>query len=82
MPEETPRPPHRRTIRWVLFALLPLALIGGAYRYVTGGQVISMDDAYIDAETVGISTDVSQRSLIIICAARVLCRSIWPSPGQ
>jgi membrane fusion protein (multidrug efflux system) len=42
-----------------MFALLPLALIGGAYRYVTGGQVMSTDDAYVNAETVGISTDVS-----------------------
>jgi membrane fusion protein (multidrug efflux system) len=42
-----------------MFALLPLALIGGAYWYVTGGQVMSTDDAYVNAETVGISTDVS-----------------------
>ena len=46
-------------MRWALFALLPLALIGGAYWYVTGGQVMSTDDAYVNAETVGISTDVS-----------------------
>jgi membrane fusion protein (multidrug efflux system) len=42
-----------------MFALLPLALIGRAYRYVTGGQVMSTDDAYVNAETVGISTDIS-----------------------
>jgi membrane fusion protein (multidrug efflux system) len=41
------------------FALLPLALIGGAYWYVTGGQVMSTDDAYVEADKVGISTDVS-----------------------
>jgi membrane fusion protein (multidrug efflux system) len=46
-------------MRWAMLALLPLALIGGAYRYVTGGQVMSTDDAYVNAETVGISTDVS-----------------------
>jgi membrane fusion protein (multidrug efflux system) len=39
--------------------LLPLALIGGGYWYVTGGQVMSVDDAYVDADMVGISTDVS-----------------------
>jgi membrane fusion protein (multidrug efflux system) len=39
--------------------LLPLALIGGGYRYVTGGQVMSTDDAYVEADKVGISTDVS-----------------------
>jgi membrane fusion protein (multidrug efflux system) len=59
VPQKAPRRPHRRSIRWAMFALLPLALIGGAYRYVTGGQVMSTDDAYVNAETVGISTDVS-----------------------
>jgi membrane fusion protein, multidrug efflux system len=59
VPEKAPPPPRRRLMRWAMFALLPLALIGGAYRYVTGGQVMSTDDAYVDAETVGISTDVS-----------------------
>ena len=58
-PEKASRPPHRWSMRRALFALLPLALIGGAYWYVTGGQVMSTDDAYVNAETVGISTDVS-----------------------
>jgi membrane fusion protein (multidrug efflux system) len=42
-----------------LFALLPLALLAGGYWYVTGGQVMSTDDAYVEADTVGVSTDVS-----------------------
>jgi membrane fusion protein (multidrug efflux system) len=42
-----------------LFALLPLVLIGCGYWYVTGGQVMSTDDAYVEADKVGISTDVS-----------------------
>ncbi len=50
---------RRDRIRWVLFALLPLALIIGGYWYVTGGQVMSTDDAYVNAQKVGISTDVS-----------------------
>lgn len=50
---------RRQRIRWVLFALLPLALIIGGYWYFTGGQVMSTDDAYVNAEKVGISTDVS-----------------------
>jgi membrane fusion protein (multidrug efflux system) len=58
VPEKMPRSPHRR-LRWALFALPPLVLIGGAYWYVTGGQVMSTDDAYVNAETVGISSDVS-----------------------
>jgi len=49
----------RRRLRFVLFALLPLALIIGLYWYVTGGRVMSTDDAYVNAEKVGISTDVS-----------------------
>jgi membrane fusion protein (multidrug efflux system) len=39
--------------------LLPLALIGGGYWYVTGGQVMSTDDAYVEADKVAISTDVA-----------------------
>jgi membrane fusion protein, multidrug efflux system len=58
-PAKTPQSPARRRVRWALFALLPLALIAGGYRYVTGGQVMSMDDAYVEADKVGISTDVS-----------------------
>ncbi|HVJ44026.1 MAG TPA: HlyD family secretion protein [Dongiaceae bacterium] len=67
---ETPPPPllsskatrgrrGRRMIRYALFALLPVALIGGGYLYFTGGQVLSTDNAYVEADTVGISTDVS-----------------------
>jgi len=59
-PAEVKEPWSRRNwVRWGLFALLPLALIVGCYWYVTGGQVMSTDDAYVEAETVGISTDVS-----------------------
>ena len=50
---------RRRTMRWGLFGLLPVALIAGAYWYVTGGRIMSTDNAYVNAETVGISTDVA-----------------------
>jgi multidrug efflux pump subunit AcrA (membrane-fusion protein) len=53
--EKSPRPGIRRT----LFALLPFALIGGGYWYVTGGRVMSTDDAYVEANKVGLSTEVS-----------------------
>jgi membrane fusion protein (multidrug efflux system) len=49
----------RRWVRPALFMLLPLALIGGGYVYVTGGQTVSMEDAYVEADKVGVSTDVS-----------------------
>jgi membrane fusion protein, multidrug efflux system len=46
-------------VRPALFLLLPVALIAGGYMYVTGGQVSSMDDASVEADKVGVSTDVS-----------------------
>jgi membrane fusion protein (multidrug efflux system) len=58
-PEKASCSPRRRWMRWALFALLPLALIAGTYWYVSGGQVTSTDDAYVEADKVGISTDVS-----------------------
>jgi membrane fusion protein (multidrug efflux system) len=58
-PPGTSPPAPRRWVRRVLFILLPFALIGGGYRYITGGQVMSTDDAYVEADKVGISTDVS-----------------------
>jgi membrane fusion protein, multidrug efflux system len=56
--EKAARSPRRPWTRWALFALPPLALIVGCYWYVTGGRVMSTDDAYVEADTVGISTDV------------------------
>ena len=50
--------PKKPLPRRLTFALLPLALIIGAYWYITGGRVVSMDDAYVEADKVGISTDV------------------------
>jgi membrane fusion protein (multidrug efflux system) len=58
-PKKTPQSQARRRARWALFALLPLALIAGGYWYVAGGQAMSMDDAYVEADKVGLSTDVS-----------------------
>eukprot|EP01037_Dinobryon_pediforme_P021739 gene21739-22695_t len=46
-------------VRPLLFALLPLALVGGGYAYVTGGQTMSTDNAYVQADTIGVSTDVA-----------------------
>jgi membrane fusion protein (multidrug efflux system) len=57
--EKAPKSPRRPWLRWALFALLPLALIAGGYGYVTGGQVMSTDNAYVEADKVGVSTDVS-----------------------
>jgi membrane fusion protein (multidrug efflux system) len=56
---EKERSPHRPWTRWGLFVVLPLALIVTGYWYVAGGKVMSTDDAYVEADTVGISTDVA-----------------------
>src|SRR5690606_19611598 len=49
---------RRSRARPLLFALLPVALVVGGYYYVTGGQVMSTDNAYVQADMVGIATDV------------------------
>ncbi|AGB42924.1 multidrug resistance efflux pump [Mesorhizobium australicum WSM2073] len=54
-----PAKPKRSLTRPVLFALLPVALVVGGYYYVTGGQLMTTDNAYIQAQSLGVSTDVS-----------------------
>ncbi|MGO4567933.1 HlyD family secretion protein [Rhizobium sp. 2YAF20] len=56
-----PVKPHKRRspTRPILFALLPVALVVGGYYYVTGGQIMSTDNAYIQADMDGVTTDVS-----------------------
>lgn len=49
----------RKRRRRLMFVLLPVALIVGGYVYVTGGTVMSTDNAYVQADMVGVSTDVS-----------------------
>jgi membrane fusion protein, multidrug efflux system len=64
-PSPTPAPAHpapsatSRRLRVVLFLLLPLVLIIAWILYATGGGTMSTDDAYVEANTVGVSTDVS-----------------------
>jgi membrane fusion protein (multidrug efflux system) len=57
-PEE-PRSSRRCRLRWTLFLLLPIVLMVGVYFYFEGGAYTSTDDAYIEADKVGLSTDVS-----------------------
>jgi membrane fusion protein, multidrug efflux system len=63
------REPARRTLlqrlRWPLMLLAPLAILVGAYFYVTGGRYQSTDDAYTQAATVSISANVAGRVLEI-----------------
>jgi membrane fusion protein, multidrug efflux system len=57
--EKARRLTRRDWRRWGLFTLLPLALLVGLYWYVKGGQIMSTDDAYVEADKVGVATDVS-----------------------
>ncbi len=55
-----PVPKRKRSLlRPILFAALPVALVVGGYEYVTGGQIMSTDNAYVAAQSLGVSTDVS-----------------------
>lgn len=45
--------------RTVLFALLPVALILGGYFYVTGGATMTTENAYVQADMVGVANDIS-----------------------
>jgi membrane fusion protein (multidrug efflux system) len=56
---ESGQSPRRQRIRLAVFLLLPLALVAGGYVYATGGRTMMSDDAYVEADKVGISTDVS-----------------------
>lgn len=57
--QQKSQPDRQRRIRLALFALLPVAFLIGGYWYITGGQIVSIDDAYVEADKVGVSTDVS-----------------------
>jgi membrane fusion protein (multidrug efflux system) len=57
---DTPRESLRRPwVRRMLLLLLPLALIAGGAWYVVGGRVMYTDNAYVNADKVGISTDIA-----------------------
>jgi membrane fusion protein (multidrug efflux system) len=51
--------PKKSLRRPLMFALLPVALLAGGYFYVTGGAAMSTDNAYVQADMVGLSTDVA-----------------------
>lgn len=54
-----PRSLRQKRLRAAFFLLLPIVLIGAVIWYIRGGSVVSTDDAYVNAERVGVSTDVS-----------------------
>jgi membrane fusion protein (multidrug efflux system) len=54
-----PAEPTRQRWRTGLFVLAPVAVVACAAWYVLGGQTVSTDNAYIQADRVGVSTDVA-----------------------
>src|SRR5690349_20956388 len=54
-------PEKHRTFpkRQVPFALLPVVLVIGAWAYVTGGATMTTDNAYVQADMVGVANDVA-----------------------
>jgi membrane fusion protein, multidrug efflux system len=54
-----PRSPRQQRMRGALLLVLPIVLVGAVFWYVYGGRIMSTDDAYVNAEKVGVSTDVS-----------------------
>ena len=52
-------------LRWPLMLLAPIALLIAAYFYFSGGRYQSTDDAYTQAATVSISSNVAGRVLEI-----------------
>ena len=50
----------RKRLRMILLVVLPLlALLGGGYFYLSGGRYIDTDNAYVGAQKVLITPDVS-----------------------
>lgn len=71
----------KRRRRLLLFALLPLSVACGAFFYVTGGRVMSTDNAYVQADAVGVSTTVpglvvavAVKNNDVVKAGDVLCK--------
>ncbi len=53
---------NARLLRLALMFALPLAIaIAGGWWYLTSGRYVSTDDAYVQADTVAVSSDVSGR---------------------
>src|SRR6202789_1293273 len=63
MNTENPAPKTRlQRLRWPLMVLAPIVVIAAAaYFYITGGRYQSTDDAYTQAATVSISSNIAGR---------------------
>ena len=51
---------RKKLLRWALMAGGVLAVVvGGGFYWLTGGRWIDTDDAYVQADSMTVSTDVS-----------------------
>jgi membrane fusion protein, multidrug efflux system len=58
--EAKPARPSRKRLRWILLVVIPLIAAGiGSYFYLASGRYISTDNAYIGAQKVLITPDIS-----------------------
>ncbi len=54
--------PKRRWGRWIIMAIVPLALIAvGGYFWLTSGQSVSTDNAYVQQDRVSVAAEVGGR---------------------
>jgi membrane fusion protein, multidrug efflux system len=60
--ESQPQAPSRGRLRFILFIVVPvLAVAGGFYAWLHGGRYVSTDNAYVGAQKVLITPEVSGR---------------------
>jgi membrane fusion protein, multidrug efflux system len=70
----TARPRSRRQVRLAAIVLLSIAgpiaaLVFGVYLYLSGGRYVSTDNAYLKADKIAVSADVSGRVISVHVAA-------------
>ena len=65
--DKAAKKPSRKRLRMILLVVLPLiALVGGAFFFLSGGRYISTDNAYVGAQKVLITPDISGKVARVI----------------
>ena len=65
--DKAAKKPSRKRLRMILLVVLPLiALAGGAFFFLSGGRYISTDNAYVGAQKVLITPDISGKVARVI----------------
>ncbi len=67
--------PKRRWGRWIVMAIVPLALIAlGGYLWLTSGQSVSTDNAYVQQDRVSVAAEVGGRIIEVNVGANDLVK--------